>query len=193
MNVDYQLFELINRFAGKIDTLDQLIILFSKYGPVLFGLVFVWLWFSKKGDPYKNKQIVLLAFTVVFITLGLAKLMELSYFRPRPFVSHSVNLLSDKSSEDPSFPSNHAAGAFAFAIMLFWRKRKVGVILLFFAVLMALSRIYIGVHYPTDVTAGALIALLAACLVIWQRRFLEPPFHWIITHFSRAKSQSVRE
>ncbi len=192
MNLDYQLFELINQFAGKSHFLDQLVILFSKYGPILFGLVFVWLWFSKKGDPYENKQIVLLAVTIVFMTLGLAKLMELAYFRPRPFVSHSVNLLSDKSSGDPSFPSNHAAGAFAFAFTLFWRRRKAGAILLVFALFMALSRLFLGVHYPSDVTVGAILALLVACLVISQRRFLHPPYHWIITHFSRAKSQSVR-
>lgn len=191
MNIDYQSFELINQLAGRNIFLDQLVVFFSKYGPILFGMVFVWLWFSKTGNRHENRKIVVLAVTVAFITLGIDKLIEMTYFRPRPFVTHAVTLLSEKSKSDPSFPSNHAAGSFALAFSMFWKRRKAGSILIVLAFLMALSRIFIGVHYPLDVMVGALIAFSVAYIVISQIGFLDKPFNWIITSLSKSKSNQI--
>ncbi|MBS4196568.1 phosphatase PAP2 family protein [Lederbergia citri] len=190
MNLDYRLFELINQFAGKNDILDQIVILFSKFGPNLFGLVFVWLWFSKSGEKFENRKIVLFAFTITIFVLGIDKLIEMMYFRPRPFVDHAVTLLSTTSDSDPSFPSNHSAGAFGLAFAMFWRKRKIGSILIILSFAMALSRIYIGVHYPLDVMAGACIAIIVSAFVYSQRRLIEPLFNRIIHLFSRTKTIS---
>ncbi|RST71282.1 undecaprenyl-diphosphatase [Siminovitchia acidinfaciens] len=191
MNVDYQLFDMLNQFAGQNHLLDQTVMLFSKYGPILFGLVFVWLWLSKSGNPIDNRKIVLYALTITIIVLGINKVIELMYFRPRPFVTYTVNLLSDKVSSDPSFPSNHSAGAFAMACALFWYRRKIGSVLLIMAFFMALSRIYIGVHYPLDVTAGAIIALIVTAAVISQRRLLDPLYQNLIQGFRRSKDQKT--
>lgn len=191
MNFDYPLFDMLNQFAGQNDLLDQTVMLFSKFGPVLFGLVFVWLWLSKSGHPIENRKIVLYALTITIMVLGINKLIELMYFRPRPFVTYSVNLLSDKANSDPSFPSNHSAGAFAMACALFWYRRKIGSVLLVMAFFMALSRIYIGVHYPLDVTAGAIIALIVTAAVISQRRLLDPLYQNLIQGFRRSKDQKT--
>lgn len=173
MNIDYQLFKLLNQFAGKYPILDQLVLLFSKYGPILFGLVFIWLWFSKSQSQQENRKIVLYALTIVILTLGLDKIIEMAYFRPRPFVNHSVTLLLEKSNLDPSFPSNHAAGSFALAFALFWKRRKMGTVLILLACLMAISRIFIGVHYFLDVLAGACIGLGVTYIVMLLGRLLE--------------------
>ncbi|MFE6169027.1 phosphatase PAP2 family protein [Viridibacillus arvi] len=180
MNIDYQLFKLINHFAGQNSILDHLVLLFSTYGPILFGMVLIWLWFSKSNNRHENRKIVLYALTIVILTLGIDKIIEMAYFRPRPFVDHAVTLLYEKTNLDPSFPSNHAAGSFALAFALFWKRRKIGSILIIMAVLMALSRIYIGVHYPLDVIAGAFIGLGVTNLVISQSRLLESPYNRII-------------
>lgn len=185
MKLDYKLFEMINQFAGKNAILDQFVLLFSKYGPILFGIIFVGLWFSKSGNKMENRKLVLFALTIAVLTLGIDRIIEMSYFRPRPFVSHTVTLLVEKSTMDPSFPSNHAAGSFALAFALFWKHRKAGSVLLIMAVFMALSRLYIGVHYPLDVLAGAFIALSVTWIVISQRRLLEPLFDRIICVISK--------
>lgn len=187
--IDFKLFELVNQFAGNNELLDQMVLLFTKYGPILFGLPFVWLWFTRKGDVKKNRQLVLFAFTIVVFAMGINKLIEMTVFRERPFVNHAVTTLIDKSNDDPSFPSNHAAGAFAFAIALFWKKRKAGIIFLILALFMALSRVYVGVHYPFDVTAGAFIALIVAFIVIWQKVLFEKPFNWMIHTYERIFSK----
>jgi undecaprenyl-diphosphatase len=58
---------------------------------------------------------------------------------------------------DASFPSGHAAGSFAFAAFVFATHRRAGFALAGLATLVALSRVALGVHYPSDVTAGALL------------------------------------
>lgn len=66
---------------------------------------------------------------------------------------------------DTSFPSGHTSAAFAFALAVVragpkeWRGSKLAVVVL--ALLMGLSRLYVGAHYPTDVLAGALVGSLA--------------------------------
>lgn len=169
MTIDYQLFKLLNQLAGQNPIFDQLVLLFSKYGPILFGLILVWLWFSNAQNQHENRKIVLYAVSIAILTLGIDKLIEMVYFRPRPFVNHSVILLLEKSNLDPSFPSNHAAGAFA----LFWKRRKIGAVLILMACFMAFSRIFIGVHYPLDVLAGACIGLGVTYIVMWLIGLME--------------------
>jgi undecaprenyl-diphosphatase len=58
---------------------------------------------------------------------------------------------------DPSFPSGHAAGSFAFATFVLATHRRAGMALAALATLVAISRVALGVHYPSDVLAGALL------------------------------------
>ena len=62
---------------------------------------------------------------------------------------------------DCSFPSGHAAGSFAFAAFVLTLNRRAGAIALLIAVLIGLSRIALGVHYPSDVLAGAVLGSVA--------------------------------
>lgn len=70
--------------------------------------------------------------------------------------------------KDFSFPSGHTTNSIACAWVLFRRApKKWGVPALVMAVLISLSRLYVGVHYPTDVIGGAIIGLCCACLSLW--------------------------
>jgi undecaprenyl-diphosphatase len=66
---------------------------------------------------------------------------------------------------DPSFPSDHAAAAFAIAFAVFAFSRRAGAVFLAIAALIGLSRIALGMHYPSDVVAGMLVGLASAALV----------------------------
>lgn len=89
--------------------------------------------------------------------------------RPRPLLA-----LIDPMPVGASFPSAHSAQVFAFVLALLWSTRHhpaspyLAIVLLAIASLVAASRLYLQVHYPSDVLAGALLALLwCAGLIHW--------------------------
>ena len=78
--------------------------------------------------------------------------------RTLPYVVTVGLTLLVEVQKDFSFPSGHAGASFAAAVAMFpFLPRRWGVLLIVLAVLIALSRLYVGVHFPTDVLAGALI------------------------------------
>jgi undecaprenyl-diphosphatase len=79
-------------------------------------------------------------------------------------------------SLDPSFPSDHAAAAFAIAFAVLAYSRRVGVAFLAVAALIAVSRILEGLHYPSDVLAGAAVGAAAALVVT---RVARPVVEWL--------------
>ena len=87
--------------------------------------------------------------------------------RPWLVIEGFVNLVPEK---DPnSFPSGHTNAAFAFALALCMAapKRWMKITAVCMAVVMGLSRLYVGVHFPSDVLAGALIGSLCGLLGAW--------------------------
>lgn len=85
--------------------------------------------------------------------------------RARPFVVHPHADLLISHSRDPGFPSDHATGAFAMAMALWLYDRTIGTIAFVLAAIIAFARVYVGVHYPSDVLAGALIGMAVALLL----------------------------
>lgn len=82
--------------------------------------------------------------------------------RPRPcWIDHSVDMLI-RIPKDYSFPSGHSGASFAVAVSIFLYNKKYGACALVLASLIALSRMYLFVHFPTDVLAGMAIGTAAA-------------------------------
>lgn len=130
-------------------------------GPILFAVSFVLL-FSKKRELKLLGLIMLTGLTVSFYVVSGLKVLVA---RPRPFlVLTDVFLLAkDKSM---SFPSGHAATSFMVATALAAYFKRYAAIFYSFAAAVAVSRVYMGVHYPSDVLAGAVIG----CLIGWFLR-----------------------
>jgi undecaprenyl-diphosphatase len=82
--------------------------------------------------------------------------------RPRPFVAHPEIHAFLAHAPDPGFPSDHATAAFAIATTLILRFGLRATPVLLAAVALAASRVLVGVHYPGDVIAGALIGTVCA-------------------------------
>ena len=102
-----------------------------------------------------------MAFSYIIGNLGLKPLVA----RPRPFtVATDVALIIDKPGEF-SFPSGHTLHAFTAATAIFCYYRKPGVAAYVLAALIAFSRMYLFVHYPTDILAGAVLGILDALLI----------------------------
>lgn len=91
----------------------------------------------------------------------------------RPFTAHPQVRPLIPAHPDQSFPSDHATAAFAVAlVVLAFLSRRVGVLLLICAALIAFSRVYVGVHYPGDVLGSMLVAMLGVGAVVVLREFL---------------------
>jgi len=112
------------------------------------------------------------------ITLFLAALLSFTIksvvYKDRPFrVYDTIEKLSDGGSS--SFPSGHTLEAFAMAtaLAMLFRNRKIGIPAIIWAIMVGYSRMALGVHYPTDVLAGAVLGiLLAAGIDFVFRRYI---------------------
>ncbi len=162
--LDYQWFVSINSIAGASQVLDMLMVLITKVGVAVPVIYLLYLWFSgRQGEErFLNRRLALVAVVACVVAFIIDYFLGLAWYRNRPFVDHQVVLLV-KHAANSSFPSNHAAGAFAIAISV-WassRRRWAGFFLFLWAIVIGFSRIFVGVHYPTDVMAGFVVALVS--------------------------------
>lgn len=142
--------------------------------PILDALV---PWITALGD----KGIVWIALAAILIVIprtrrvgmavGVSLLIELvlcNLFlkpliaRPRPFSLNSGIGLLVEPLRDFSFPSGHTGAAFACAVALLIEKSRLWIPVGMLAIVMGLTRLYLYVHYPTDVLAGAVLGALSA-------------------------------
>ena len=96
------------------------------------------------------------------------------------------------AEHDYSFPSGHTTNSLACAWVLFRKApKKWGVAALVLAILISLSRLYVGIHYPTDVMAGAVIGIGSACVALWLVPKLEKMFP-IVQKFYGPKKRKAK-
>ena len=116
---------------------------------------------------------MLAAMAITFIIGNL--MMKNIFMRQRPFeVDTSVRLLIP-APRDYSFPSGHTSSSFTAATVLFCYYHRVGIVAFILAGVIAFSRMYFFVHYPTDILGGIVLGVLDACLVLqavhaWEKR-----------------------
>ncbi|MDR2591285.1 MAG: phosphatase PAP2 family protein [Chitinispirillales bacterium] len=119
----------------------------------------------------ENKKKALTVLGLVALTVALSdpissQILKKIFHRPRPcnpdfYVAGGRFLKGMLTSL--SFPSSHSVNMFAFATILFCFYRRYGVYFYSFAGLIAYTRVYNGVHYPSDVAGGAVVG----CLLGW--------------------------
>jgi undecaprenyl-diphosphatase len=155
-NAEIDLFRAMN-LAGTNGPLDSVMVLFTILGiSYVIVLVCIPLWLQGKRDAAFDVAVL-----VVLATLA-AEALKLIVDRPRPSLElDRVRTLV--SATGPAFPSAHATRAFAVACLICYvEPRKYGLGALFLASLISLSRVYLGVHWPTDVLAGAVLGVAVA-------------------------------
>jgi undecaprenyl-diphosphatase len=163
--IDLKIFGFINGLSGNIKIVDEISLLFANdyFVPVSIGLVllFHWIGFANSNLKECSQRRVIKSIVVMVIANAIILLLNQIIFRERPFIENEVNLLFYMPT-DSSFPSNACAGSVSLALGFFDKKWIKTFLLLFvLAILMSTSRIYVGIHYPTDILAGIFISVIS--------------------------------
>ena len=158
--MDLYFFNLINQFAGRWLALDGLaIFLADKFGYVL--VIFVFVIFRRQW------KIIVQAFAAAILArLAIVNIVRWIFPRVRPFVENNVNLLISQNPQEPSFPSGHAAFYFAIAAVVYSYNKKAGLLFFLAAFLISISRVFGGIHWPSDILAGAIVGIFSGWLIV---------------------------
>lgn len=102
--------------------------------------------------------------TVPAVTLISVTALRIIINKPRPYEAMDITPLFKKDTVGKSFPSRHSASVFTISMVSFGFSTAVGVFLVILGIVMCVSRVIAGVHYISDVIAGALFSVVLAII-----------------------------
>lgn len=156
------LFRMINNLGKQYTDLNPFFVFIAEYMIFFLVLAVLMFLFSRSN---KNRIMVICAFIALVISEILAKIAGQFHSNYQPFAElPNVNKLVEKAVNN-SFPSDHTIIFFSFCITFWLFKRGWGFLWGILAVLVGISRIWVGVHYPADVLVGAIISIISAMIV----------------------------
>lgn len=145
--------------------------------PVMKALTFagaaglVWIVLGAVAAAWLRRPLALVAVILAIEAASfLDRVLKSAFGRARPFVGDPRVHPSIALPHDPSMPSGHAMNAFAGAVLLGAVMPRARWPLLALAALIGLSRIYLGVHFPSDVIAGAILGAAIGAIAAWLLR-----------------------
>ncbi|MTE19763.1 phosphatase PAP2 family protein [Streptomyces sp. TRM43335] len=168
-NPDVELLHDINGLAKAAPTwADHLMEYVGEYGTVAaLALMGVWAWWTARRRPDAVTAVAglvwapLAAGVAVLVNVPIRGFVE----RPRPFLTHKELEVLVDGKRDFSFVSDHATLAMALAVGIFMVNRRLGLVGILVAVFAGFCRIYMGVHYPTDVIGGLALGTAVTLLL----------------------------
>jgi undecaprenyl-diphosphatase len=170
-SLDVALFQIINGFAGHSAALDHIA---DRPDDKLKGLAFMGtfgaLWFQQTKMQVRQRETLILVLIAVFVSIMVARgFADMLPFRTRPMFEpgYRAPLFIRKTDfEDwSSFPSDTATLLFALTAGFWSVSRGWGVAWLLFSIAACVARVYFGVHYPSDVIAGAVIGTVVSLAI----------------------------
>jgi undecaprenyl-diphosphatase len=185
----------INGLSGHGVWLDRMIASFSQYGPLIFGVYLIWLWFSGTSpvEREENRKNALYAFFAAILAMAINQAIGFMWYRNRPFVDHRINRLVS-TAQDASFPSDHAAGGFSIA----WQSVVGTGVMGRSAALTGRLRCscrypaYMSrVHYPSTFSAVA-VGLISSIIVERNRTFWNDQSRWSYPAGTSSKPIQIR-
>jgi undecaprenyl-diphosphatase len=168
---DLSIFNTLFGLSGHSQWSDWVIVFFAEYLPYLIVLIVVYaiykIWREGKGQKIIG---YFLAFVSAGIGRGIVSIIRHYYPHPRPPAALHITPLFPETTS--SFPSGHAVFFFALAAGVYMVDKKLGRLLYILATLVGIARIVAGVHWPSDIVAGALLGILTSYTVfkIWEAK-----------------------
>ncbi|MEO8458337.1 MAG: phosphatase PAP2 family protein [Chloroflexota bacterium] len=182
--------DIINGAAGHSGLLDDLGKLAAKDLVFLIIplLLFMWFWPREAGDRALGQRVAVLTVVAVAVALVVGMAVAQLHYADRPFVSDAGTTQLISHAPDNGFPSDHALVGFAAAGALSAWRLVVAGIAFAVALTIGVARIFVGIHWPTDILAGAAVGLVvgfsfaqaAPLLVTAQRRAASVLPAWLV-------------
>lgn len=144
----------------RTDTLDDIMVTITALGNgSIFWISLIFVFFTIKSHR-KIAEVIIISFILNILVVNV--LLKISVGRVRPYEAFGFNDLLIRNLSDNSFPSGHTSYAFSFVTVIFLlsKSKFLKIYMAIIAILIALSRLYLYVHFPTDVLAGAIIGIL---------------------------------
>jgi undecaprenyl-diphosphatase len=181
--MDWHVYHAVNRFTAHHDWLGSIFRFVETYGTYAIAIAAVALWLlARPGGDRKWKLAAGSALGAGALGLLVNTLISHAWHRDRPYVSHHVARIWGPHKTDASFPSDHSSAAFGIAVAVLLIDPVVGAAFLALAILIAVGRVIVGEHYPTDAIAGAAVGTLCAIVVV---RYARPVIAWIVRFVER--------
>jgi undecaprenyl-diphosphatase len=158
MALDIKVFQLIHGLSGISGIVDFFGVFLAEYLPYLMGVALLFFVFKREGTRNKLMAFFSIIFTALVSYSVLTALVDFFFPRERP--SASLNITPLIAANGTSFPSAHAAFFFAVSFVLLSISKKWGVWFLFLSTVMGIARIFVGVHYPSDIVGGVVIGFV---------------------------------
>jgi len=169
MPFDQQFFNVIHGLANINGILDVVGVFFAQYAVYILVIVALFLIFKEKKWKRKIYFFSLASLSIILSRGIITEVIRFFYHRPRPFVALGFKpLLYDYAY---SFPSGHMAACVALSLAIFYLNKKAGYWFFGTTFLIGLFRIFVGVHWPSDILGGIVIATFSFYVV---RYFLSP-------------------
>ncbi|MDQ0714447.1 undecaprenyl-diphosphatase [Streptomyces luteogriseus] len=190
-NPDVDLLYDINGLAKDAPAwFDRVMEYVGEYGLLLaIVLLVVWCWWSvrRRGDEDAASTVAALVWAPLAAGIAVLVNVPIRGFveRPRPFLDHQGLEVLVQGKTDYSFVSDHATIVMAMAVGLFVAHRRFGLVALVLALFGGFIRVYMGVHYPTDVVGGFALGTAVALL-------LSPLAMALLTPLVKAVERSPR-
>jgi len=163
--IDRSILFFLNNFSYSLP--KNLVVFSAEYLVIFFILVIIWLLIKKT----KNSIPVLVTIATAFL---FDQIITAFYQRPRPYTTYSEINHFDIVKDNSSFPSRHSIILFATATS-FWLigEKKIAIFLYIISFITVLARVTMGIHYPSDITGGAVFGIVIAYLIYRLRRKLK--------------------
>ncbi|MCU1687180.1 MAG: phosphatase family protein [Amycolatopsis sp.] len=180
----------VTEFASATKWLNGTVVAFTTYGVFVLVLVILamgW-WARRRGvEAMAGVLWVPIAMGVAYLLNSVIKSL-VAEPRPCRVVPGVHTVLPCDGPTDYSFPSNHTVIVAAFAAAVLLLNRRWGLFALVFALVMALTRVYVGAHYPHDVLAGFVIGLAVGACGVFTRKPLEHALERVLPQRLRSGS-----
>ncbi|MGE5335973.1 MAG: phosphatase PAP2 family protein [Nitrososphaerota archaeon] len=188
--MDWSVLHALNDFLYSHDGFEDPLLFYVNASEALFAATLAVIFFVASGARHVAwRRAAVAAALSTGLALAIGKAIAELVDRARPFVSdaHGVHLFAAHSA-DPGFPSDHATASFAIATAIFLRNRRWGLVALIAAAVLSVGRVAIGVHFPSDVLAGAALGA-AVAIALWARPLrdrVDALSDWLGGHWDRA-------